>query len=38
VPGRNVITGTAWILLMTWVASFTFWALAGWTIFGITGG
>lgn len=38
VPGRNVITGTAWIVLMTWIAAFTFWALAGWTIFGIVGG
>lgn len=38
VPGRNVVTGTAWVLLMTIIFALTFWSLAGWTIFGIAGG
>ncbi len=29
VPGRNVFTGTSWILFMAWVLGLTFWALAG---------
>jgi len=29
VPGRNVITGTSWVLFMVWVLGLTFWALAG---------
>ena len=38
VPGRNVITGTAWVILMTAIFALTFWSLTGWTIFGIKGG
>ena len=38
VPGRNVVTGTALVLLMTIIFALTFWSLAGWTIFGIAGG
>ena len=38
VPGRNVITGTAWILFLGFVVMLTFWALSGVTIFNITGG
>ncbi len=38
VPGRNVITGTAWVLFIGFIVTLTFWSLAGVTIFGITGG
>jgi quinol-cytochrome oxidoreductase complex cytochrome b subunit len=38
VPGRNVITGTAWILFIGAIVMLTFWALSGVTIFGISGG
>jgi quinol-cytochrome oxidoreductase complex cytochrome b subunit len=38
VPGRNVITGTGWILFLGFITMLTFWALSGITIFGITGG
>jgi quinol-cytochrome oxidoreductase complex cytochrome b subunit len=37
-PGRNVITGTGWILFLGFIVMLTFWALAGVTIFGIPGG
>jgi hypothetical protein len=37
-PGRNVITGTGWIIFLSFIVMLTFWSLAGWTIFGITGG
>jgi quinol-cytochrome oxidoreductase complex cytochrome b subunit len=38
IPGRNVITGTGWILFLAFIVALTFWSLAGWTIFGIAGG
>ena len=38
VPGRNVVTGTGWILFIGFIVMLTFWALSGVTIFGITGG
>jgi quinol-cytochrome oxidoreductase complex cytochrome b subunit len=38
VPGRNVITGTGWVLFIGFIVTLTFWALSGVTIFGITGG
>jgi quinol-cytochrome oxidoreductase complex cytochrome b subunit len=38
VPGRNIITGTGWILFLGFIVLLTLWALAGVTIFGITGG
>jgi hypothetical protein len=38
VPGRNVITGTIWVVVLSFIVLLTFWSLAGWTIFGITGG
>jgi len=38
VPGRNVITGTGWILFLGFIVVLTFWALSGMTILGITGG
>jgi quinol-cytochrome oxidoreductase complex cytochrome b subunit len=38
VPGRNVFTGTAWVLFLGFIALLTFWALSGITIFGISGG
>jgi quinol-cytochrome oxidoreductase complex cytochrome b subunit len=38
VPGRNVITGTLWVLFWGFIVFLTFWALAGVTIFNITGG
>jgi hypothetical protein len=38
VPGRNVITGTIWVVVLTFIVLLTFWSLAGWTLFGITGG
>lgn len=38
VPGRNVITGTAWVLFLGFIVLLTFWSLSGVTIFGIMGG
>jgi quinol-cytochrome oxidoreductase complex cytochrome b subunit len=38
VPGRNVITGTLWVLFWGFIVFLTFWALSGITIFNITGG
>jgi quinol-cytochrome oxidoreductase complex cytochrome b subunit len=38
VPGRNVITGTGWVLFLGFIVMLTAWALSGVTIFGITGG
>ncbi len=38
VPGRNIITGTGWILFLGFIVLLTLWALAGVSIFGITGG
>ena len=38
IPGRNIITGTGWILFLGFIVLLTLWALAGVTIFGITGG
>jgi len=38
VPGRNVITGTLWILFWGFIVMLTFWALSGVTILNITGG
>lgn len=38
VPGRNVITGTGWVLFISFIVMLTFWALSGITIFGISGG
>ena len=38
VPGRNVITGTGWILFLGFIVLLTLWALSGVTILGITGG
>lgn len=38
VPGRNVITGTGWILFLGFILLLTLWALSGVTILGITGG
>ncbi len=38
VPGRNVITGTGWILFLGFIVMLTFWALSGITILGIPGG
>jgi quinol-cytochrome oxidoreductase complex cytochrome b subunit len=38
VPGRNVITGTGWILFLGFIFLLTLWALSGVTLFGITGG
>jgi quinol-cytochrome oxidoreductase complex cytochrome b subunit len=37
-PGRNVITGTLWVLFLGFIVFLTFWSLAGVTIAGITGG
>ncbi len=37
-PGRNVITGTAWVLFLGFIVALTFWSLSGWTILGTTGG
>ena len=37
-PGKNWITGGIWVLGLAFVAFLTFWALAGFTLFGITGG
>ena len=38
VPGRNVITGTAWVLFIGFIVMLTFWSLSGITIMGISGG
>ncbi len=38
IPGRNVITGTGWILFLGFILLLTLWALSGVTILGITGG
>ena len=38
VPGRNVITGTLWILFWGFIVFLTFWALSGVTLFNISGG
>ena len=38
VPGRNVVTGTGWILFLGFIVLLTLWALSGVTIFGISGG
>jgi quinol-cytochrome oxidoreductase complex cytochrome b subunit len=38
VPGRNVITGTGWILFISFIVLLTFWSLSGVTIFNISGG
>jgi quinol-cytochrome oxidoreductase complex cytochrome b subunit len=38
VPGRNVITGTGWVLFLGFIVLLTFWSLSGATIFGISGG
>ena len=37
-PGRNVITGTGWVLFLGFIVVLTFWSLSGWTILGIPGG
>ncbi|MGH7902782.1 MAG: hypothetical protein ACREPA_01485 [Candidatus Dormibacteraceae bacterium] len=37
-PGRNKITGTAWVLFLSFIGFLTFWAVAGFTLLGITGG
>ena len=37
-PGRNWITGTIWVATFAFIGFLTFWALAGFTLFGITGG
>ena len=29
VPGRNIITGTGWVLFLAFIALLTLWALAG---------
>ncbi|MGH7862762.1 MAG: hypothetical protein ACRENM_07000 [Candidatus Dormibacteraceae bacterium] len=36
-PGRNLITGTIWVVIIAFIVLLTFWALSGWTVFGITG-
>jgi quinol-cytochrome oxidoreductase complex cytochrome b subunit len=38
VPGRNVITGTGWVLFLGFIVMLTFWSLSGVTILGISGG
>ncbi len=38
VPGRNVITGTGWVLFLGFIVLLTFWSLSGVTIFGVSGG
>jgi hypothetical protein len=38
VPGRNVVTGTIWVLFIGFIVMLTFWALSGVTILGISGG
>ena len=37
VPGRNVITGTGWIVFLGFIVLLTLWTLTGVTIFGISG-
>jgi quinol-cytochrome oxidoreductase complex cytochrome b subunit len=37
-PGRNVVTGTGWILFLGFIVMLTFWSLSGITIAGIPGG
>ena len=37
-PGKNAITGTAWVVFLGFIGFLTFWAIAGFTLFGITGG
>ncbi len=37
-PGRNVITGTGWILFLGFIVLLTAWALSGATVLGISGG
>src|SRR5437588_2386644 len=32
VPGRNILTGTGWVLFLAFIAFLTFWALAGFSI------
>jgi hypothetical protein len=29
VPGRNIYTGTLWVLFLLWILGLTLWALAG---------
>ena len=38
VPGRNIITGTGWILFLLSIVFLTLWAVTGITLFGIAGG
>ncbi|MGH7866903.1 MAG: hypothetical protein ACREP9_04520, partial [Candidatus Dormibacteraceae bacterium] len=38
VPGRNMITGSGWILFLGLIVLLTFWSVFGWTLFGISGG
>lgn len=38
IPGRNIVTGAGWIVFLGLIVVLTFWALAGVTIFGISGG
>src|SRR6202165_4129376 len=38
VPGRNVITGTGWVLFLGFIALLPSWSLSGVPIFGISGG
>ena len=37
-PGKNIVTGTGWVLFLGSIALLTLWSLAGVTIFGIAGG
>jgi quinol-cytochrome oxidoreductase complex cytochrome b subunit len=37
VPGRNVFTGTGWVLFLSAIGFLTLWALAGWTLPWFTG-
>lgn len=37
-PGRNVITGTIWVLTIGFIVMLTFWSLSGVTILGVAGG
>jgi quinol-cytochrome oxidoreductase complex cytochrome b subunit len=38
VPGRNIFTGTLWVLFLGFIFFMTMWAVLGFTLFGITGG
>ena len=38
IPGRNIITGTGWLLFYGLILFLTLWAVSGITILGITGG